>query len=595
MRKSESAESVVIDGVEFPAGISPVHAQLALFKYARRMQADPYFRPSGVPGNRPYTGLGRMAHAKQLVEMFQLPFEWHDFSEKAWTAYSENEQIAICGGGGTTKSTSAGLYAFFYWLCSIQDTAVLIASTSIDAAKRRIWKNILNFYSDTARLTGGLDQSVPYGSPKPHIRSQPKDTAHGIFVIPVETGDLQKAIDAIKGMHPRRVLIVGDETDAISQAIVDVCANLRIGVEEFQAIWLGNLPSSFNPLGKLMQPAVGQTVTESCGKEWTSVQGIRCLRFDGEDSPNIRDEGKWTGLVRQSDIDAIVKQWGHNSLHYWTMVKGLPAPEGVSNTVLSESTIARFHCYETCIWQREVITSVLLDPAFGGDRCALRKITRGIDKDGVLRVQFHPPIVIPINVADQLTPAEYQIAFFVMKFCKENHVPPEEFIGDGTGTGRGVISVLKREWSPNINDCEFGGSPSDLIVSDEDPRPAKEAYDRRITELYLSLVQFVQADMVRGLDPETAKELCEREFEIKGKKMSVRTKAELKLHGRRSPDFADNAVLGPELLRRKGIVATIRTEVKDRSEDRLEKEVREQDFDAGETYQEDFEVEEMYE
>lgn len=592
MKKKQAESEIIVDGVTFPQGTPIFHCHLALFKYAPRLLADPFWRPSGTPSQNPYTGQGRPYHARIMAEMLGLKFEWQDFSEKAIRTFSENEQTAICGGGGTSKSASTGLYAFFFWLCSIHDTAVLIASTSIDAAKRRIWKNISEYYSDASRVTGGLDESVPYGSPKPHIRSKPKDTAHGMFVIPVETGDLQKAIDAIKGFHPRRLLIVGDETDAISQAIVDVCANLRIGVEEFQAIWLGNLPSSFNPLGKLMQPAVGQTVTEACGKEWTSVQGIRCLRFDGEDSPNIRDKGKWTGLVRQEDIDAIVRQWGHNSLHYWTMVKGLPAPEGVSNTVLSESTIARFHCYETCTWQRDVVTSVLLDPAFGGDRCALRKITRGIDRDDVLRVQYHPPVVIPINVADQQTPEEYQIAFFVMKFCKENHVPPEEFIGDGTGTGRGVISVLKREWSPNINDCEFGGNPSDLIVSDEDPRPAKEAYDRRITELYFSFVQFVQADIIRGLDPETAKELCEREFQIKGKKMSVQTKTELKSHGRRSPDFADNAVLGPDLLRKKGINAVIRTEVKDRSEDKLDNEVREQDFDGGETYVEDFEVEE---
>lgn len=591
MKKKQAVADIILDGVTFPPETSLFHAHLALFKYAPRLLADPFWRPSGIPSQSPYTGKGRPYHARIMAEMLGLKFEWHDFSEKAVAAYSENEQTAICGGGGTTKSTSAGFYAFFFWLCSIEDTAVLIASTSIDAAKRRIWKNVLEFYSDAARMTGGLDESVPYGNPKPHIRSKPKDTAHGIYVIPVETGDLQKAIDAIKGFHPRRLLIVGDETDAISQAIVDVTSNLRIGVEEFQAIWLGNLPSSFNPLGKLMQPAVGQTVTEACGKEWTSVQGIKCLRFDGEDSPNIRDNGKWTGLVRQSDIDAIVKQWTRNSLHYWTMVKGLPAPEGVSNTVLSESAIMRFHCYDDVKWKRDIVTSVLLDPAFGGDRCALRKIQRGLDTTGHLRVKFHPPIVIPVNVADPNTPEEYQIAFFTMNFCKENSVPPEEFIGDGTGTGRGVISVLKREWSPKINDCHFGGSPSDQIVSDEDPRPAKEAYDRRITELYFSFVEFVHADMIRGLDPETAKELCEREFQIKAKKMSVETKAELKANGRRSPDFADNAVLGPDLLRKKGINAVIRTEVKDRSDDRLDREVREQDFDAGPTYQEDFEVE----
>lgn len=529
-----------------------------------------------------------------MAEMLQLKFEWHDFGIAAIDAFSNNRETAICGGGGTSKSTAAGLYAFFFWMCGIENTAVLMASTSIDAARKRIWKNVSEFYSDTCEKTGGIEQSVMLGNPKPHIRSKPKDQAHGLYVIPVAQGEIQKAINELKGFHPSRLLVVGDETDAMSRAIVSVCANLQIGTEEFQAIWLGNLPSSFNPLGEMMSPGPGQPVSEELGKEWMSQTGVKCLRFDGEDSPNIRDNNKWTGLVRQDDIDQIIKRSGHNSLEYWTMVKGLPAPEGVSNTVLTEATIVRFRCYDGVTWHRDKITSVLLDPAFGGDRCAMRKIERGNDKEGNFRVLYHEPIVIQINVATKNDPAEYQILRRVMEFCAANNVPPEEFILDATGTGRGVASVLKREWSPHINVCEFGGSPSDMIVSEEDPRPAKEAYIKKITELYFTFTEFVQAGMIRGLDVETAKEFCEREFiQVKAQK-KVLTKAELKAKGHRSPDFADNAILGTWLLRTKGVFAKIQTEVKTQANDSLEREVREQDFDSGECYVEDFEVESQY-
>lgn len=587
-------EQLVIDGIRFSPGVNVFQAQLMLFRCAPRFEKDPFWRPSGKKAEHPYTGMGRAAHARILAEMLQLKFEWQDFSTKAIKTFSENRETAICGGGGTSKSTAAGLYGFLFWLCAIDDTAILIASTSIDAARKRIWKNINEFYSDSARKAGGLDRSAPFGNPKPHIRSSPKDQFHGIYVIPVEQGNIQKAIDAIKGFHPLRLLVIGDETDAISEAIVDVCANLQIGTEEFQAIWLGNLPSSFNPLGKMMSPGPGQPVSENLGTEWTSISGVKCLRFDGEDSPNIRDNNKWTGLVRQQDIDAIVNKWGRNSLHFWTMIKGLPAPEGVSNTFLSEATITRFKCYEGVIWKRETITSVLLDPAFGGDRCAMRKIDRGMDIDNNFRILYHPPVVIQINVADKDTPEEYQITAAVKAYCAANGVPPNEFIVDSTGTGRGVASAIKREWSPNINVCEFGGSPSDNIVSDEDPRPAKDAYDRRITELYANFVEFVLADMIRGLDAETAKEFCQREFEIKGKKISVQTKRELKAHGYPSPDFADNAILGTILMREKGIWPSIKTPVKERANDDLEREVHEQDFDSLETYVEDLEVEAEY-
>lgn len=541
-----------------------------------------------------YCGLGRAAHCRQLSDILHLSFEWHSFSEKAITAFSENREIAICGGGGTAKSTSAGLYGFFFWLCGIECTAVLPISTSIDAASRRIWANISKYYSEACKvLGGGIEDSVMLGRPKPHVRTFQKDWMHGIFVIPVALGELQKGINSLKGFHPRRLLLIGDETDAISQAVPDVTANLQIGTEEFQAIWLGNLPSSFNPLGGIMEPAPGKTVTEACGKEWTSTSGVKCLRFDGTDSPNITDGNKWTGITRQEDIDAIVNKWTANSLHYWTMVKGLPAPAGVCNTVIAESLIVQFNCYDSVIWFRETVVSCLLDPAFGGDRCTIRLMKRGLEAETMkMRIMFSEPVIIPIDVAS-VVPPEYQILEFVSRFCGANGVRGDEFIIDGTGTGRGSAAVLQREWNPNILVCNFGGSATDRIVSEEDPRPASDIYDRFITELYFSFREFVQANMIRGLDKGTAKELCQREFDIKGKKMSVKTKAELKAHGFPSPDLADNAVLGTELLRRKGIFPSIQTSVKRESSRSWDREVEEQDFDAhDDTYLPDFEVEE---
>lgn len=580
--KSRSNEMLVVDGVRFPAGTALVHAQLSLFRYAPRLQKEPYWRPSGKPSEFPYTGQGRASHAWELAKIFQLPFEKHDFSEKAVAAFSENTETAICGGGGTSKSTAASFYAFLFWLCAANETAVLVVSTSIDAARKRLWKTFSEFYSHACRLTGGLGESVMLGAPKPHIRSSPKDMAHGVFVIPVAQGDVQRAIDMIKGWHAKRLLIIGDETDAISRAVRDVTSNLAIGAEEFQAIWLGNLPSLFNTLGGIMQPAPGQPVSEELGVEWTSISGVKCLRFDGEDSPNIRDNNKWTGLVRKQDIDVIVEKWGRNSLHYWTMVRGLPAPEGVSNTVITESTLTRFHCYESVTWKSGFTSSCLLDPAFGGDRCTLRRIDRGTDTDGAFRVLYHPPTIIRIDVTDRTTPAEYQISKAVITFCTAHNIPPEEFIGDGTGTGRGALAVLQREWSPKVNVCEFGGAASERIVSEEDPRPASDQYDRRVTELYFAFREYVHADIIRGLDPETAQEFCQREFELKAKKTSVKTKAELKSHGYPSPDLADNAILGPELLRIKGHFASIQTPAKANASAALDQTAQEYDFDSAE-------------
>ncbi len=603
-----------IDGVSFPPDWNDVVCLLWLFRFAPLLQKDPHWRPvgslDGNPSPKPWLGTGRYQYCEQLIKFLLPKFEFQDYSIRCLKAlceasFSDQPETAISGGGGTSKSTATAIYVILFWMCCPEGTAVLIASTTIAAALQRIWKNVSEFYLIMTRRVGRIGESVMIGKPRPEIRTKQRDFAHGLFVVAVSQGDVQKAIDELKGRHPRRIMVVGDETDSISQAIIDVCANLGIGTDEFQAAWLGNLPSAFNPLGQMMAPAVGTPVTEGLGIDWVSYKNVRCLRFDGEDSPNLKDNDKWTGIIRQKDIDRIVARYGINSPQYWIMVRGLPPPVGADNTVLNEPLLLRYNCMKGVTWQRNFVSSLLLDPAFGGDRCVLRRMDRGLVMEGVIsnpefptisdgkmKLLFHKPITLQINANDKINPPEYQIATQVMTYAKANGIPPEEFILDATGTGRGVASVLQREWSPNINICEFGGAASAMPTSEENPRPANKEYDRKITELYFSFREAVIADMVRGLDNETAQEFCQREFTIKGsgegKRTSLQTKAELKGDGRASPDYADNAVLGTELVRRKNIHFNISTPVKEQAHEQVSAVVDEWEaYELG-TYSEEF-------
>lgn len=576
-----------ICGVHFPATAHDLECVLWLFQKAPILPVNVEFDfENGLIHGR-YNGAGRFAHAKTLGQaLLGKHFEWHNWSEAAVTSFSEHEQTAISGPGGTSKSTSAAFYAWLFYLCAPFDSAVLIASTTIPAAKKRIWKSIVDFYFILRRQVGDL-AGVLLSAPTPRIlpiRPDGKyDESAGLHLVPVAKGEEQKALSYLKGFHKKRVLQVGDETDSISRAVIEVQDNLRAGTVEYQAIWLGNDPSLLNPLGQLMQPELGKPVTKQ-HTEWDSkASGVHCLRFDGYDSPNILHPNKWTGLINQTDIDAIIRRnGGENTPGVWIFVHGLHPPEGSDNTVLSEALLFRFHCFDSVTWAGHVITSCLLDPAFGGDRCVIRKMMRGSDTDGKLRVLFGPPINLTIAADDKVNPPEYQIAQQAMTFCKANDIHPTEFILDATGTGRGTASVIQREWSPEILVCEFGGAPSDMIVSEENVKQAKDEYDRRVTELYFAFREYVQADLVRGLDQDTAREFCQREFTIKAKKYSVMTKTELKAEGKPSPDNSDNAILGPELLRRKGIFANIQTPVKARFSEAFESKARE--YDLSEDY-----------
>lgn len=589
MPRVEKSSQHIIDGVLFPPTWPEWICQLWLFRFAPRLSADPFWRPEGSldgnPSPRAYSGTGRHQHSRIVTEMWRPSFEWHGWASWADQTFCGNTRSAIVGSGGSGKSWTAGEYALKFWACAPMITAVVVASTSVDAARKRIWKSISTGYSDITRRTGPLSTSQMLSSPKPFIRSGPGDSVHGIYVIPVEQGDVDKAVNAIKGYHARRVLIVRDESDAISQAIIDVESNLRIGTEEFQTIDLGNLPSSLNPLGKQMEQFPGRPVSEALGYEWMSARGIKCVRLDGEVSPNIRDKGKWTGLMTEEDRADIERQaGGKNTRTYYVMVKGLPPPDGVDDTVCSESLLHAHQAFDKVIWRSSFTAFAALDPGFGGDKCCFRFFKRGFDDKNVMRIFCDEILSIPIVVNNPKNPPEYQIAAKVKSLCQARGIPPDEFIADTTGIGSGVAAALQREWSPLIHVCEFGGAPSDMIVSQEDPRPARELYDRRVTELWFSVREYIQAGMIRGLDETTALQLCQRKWDYKAKKKAVQKKDELPT----SPNEADALACAVELLRRKGVHAVVSSPAKTESSTALEMELAAQDFDSMALYEEEF-------
>jgi hypothetical protein len=599
-KKSGGSSVKAINGVFFPTIAHDLLCHLRLFRYAPKLVLDPTWRWPGAidaANPQPYMGEGRYEHARAIdAIIWPTEFEYHKYSEEHTQAFCEEPAVAITGGGGTSKSTSVAAYALKFHWCAPQETAVLIASTTIEAAERRVWKEILRLYYVAHRKLGNIYSTVPIRKPKPMIQMRDNegnvDIAHGLFIIAVAKGEREKGINSIKGFHEPRILYVGDETDSIDQAVIDAKQNLRIGCEEFQEIWLGNNPSLLNPLGQLMQPERGKPVTLA-HKKWRSSEGVYCLRSSGYDSPNIPTK-RFKGIVTQADIDAITKNGERkNTAMAWVMIEGLTPPEGCDETVMSESLLFKFSCFESVTWQRTYIESASLDPGFGGDPCVLRFFRRGLDTTGVLRILMTERIEIPIEAnVSGTNAAEYQIANKVKELCKARGIPPEEFVIGSTGIGRGTAAVLQREWSPRINICLEGGACSDMIVSEEDPRPSKEKYDRRVTELYFSIREFVESDMLRGMDaPYTALQLCSRKHGMKGKLISLETKRDMKDRGQPSPNDSDSLAFYIDMLRNKGINASVQTQVKKDARKEQQQDFNSFEPSADETYQYEYDDE----
>lgn len=587
--KSDNQKVKLISGFEFPAEMPDLLCHLQLFLKAPEFQKTDSL----------YTGTGRFEHAKIIAQiLWPKAFQWHDWSEKIVSTACDAEYLCITGCGTSSKSTSIGMYSLIWWMCAPTESAVLIISKTIDSSKKRIWREISRFYSAFSSLVGGYKDAVIGSSPRPTIcpitgDDRKKDEAYGLHVAALHGKELDKEKEFLKGFHPRRVLVVADEFDSLEeggQALIEVFTdNLATGTYEAQFIGLGNDPSLFNALGDMMSPEIGKPVGIN-QKEWTSAKGITCLRLDAWDSPNLANPGKYQGLVSQKDIDRITKNGAEmNSPSVWIQLHGLHPPEGSVNTVLSEASLIRFHCFESVTWQSTFTTSASLDPAFGGgDACTFRTFKRGNDTQGKIKILCGEVLNLPVSANDPSNPAEYQIATKVSALCKARGIAPDEFVVGSTGIGRGVGAVLQREWSPRIQIVDENGAPSDLPVSNENPRPAKELYDRKVTELWFSIREFVEGDMIRGLDRPTANQLCARTYEDKGvggaRKDSIQKKDEM-LH---SPNEADALAFYIHLLREKGIYPKIETVVKTKSAQSMEKSLESWDFDSNENVYQDY-------
>lgn len=477
---------------------------------------------------------------------------WNDWSEMMLEAYCEGHwATTVWGPNSSWKTSMAAAFSLCAWFASPTDTIVVITSTSLPGLRKRIWKEILKYYRLAQPGFGNINAS------EFALRFQKGSDEAGIFGIATgqDEGDIQKAVDKIIGFHAKHVFAVLDEGQATNGAIVKGSSSLEAGADSFQLIMLGNPDSELDSLGQMSEPVNGYDSINAEMDRWETKRGI-CIHLDGLESPRVKEGDEfYPGLLRQVDIDNEAKAYGEDSPEFWRTRRGFLAPQGATKTVLSVAMIRKFSAREKAVWVSGFKKGACLDPAFeGGDRCVLRPLKWGmIVRPGlpdVMALAFGKPIVIKVS-ATSPEPIHYQIVRQVKDYCESEAIPPDCFAMDSTGEGGGLASIFQREWSPEIVTVEFGGRPSERPVSEHNPKPESQEYVNAVTALWYGFRTGVQNDHIRELDNDTCIEFCQRLYNMRGNMRQVETKAEMKLRTKKSPDLADNAVVGWELFRRK--------------------------------------------
>jgi hypothetical protein len=489
-------------------------------------------------------------------------FEWHEWTNRAVRGLCGEQWVGLAGCGGSSKTFNVASFACVWWLCQPEQSSVIFCSTTAKALRRRGWAEVQRCFS---RVNGDRDCGNFVDS-RMLWQADHGDDKNAIIGIAVREGSVTKVADNIKGHHTRRQMVVIDEATAVPNAIFEACFNLSGAAEEFIMVVIGNPRSRLDEMGKFCEPKEGWNSVSVETEEWETRPQMngKCgivIRFDAEKSPNIV-EGKIVSrhLPTKARVESRRAQaGGENSPSYWSNERGFWPPTGLTKTVFSEVGLVQCGGYDKHLFTGRNFRIIgSFDPAFGGgDRPVLRFAKMGELADGKMGIESMAPIIIPLN-ANSKDDIHFQLLDQVRRQCEsfihngvQYSCAVEDLGVDGTGEGGGLCDIMARMWGPIIR-IEFGGAASEDSCSPEDIRPAKEVYHNKRAEMYFRTRDAYNHKQMRGMDRETAKELCTLEFDDSKARIVMQKKADYKeLYGE-SPDFADSEVMITEVARLRG-------------------------------------------
>lgn len=496
-------------------------------------------------------------------------FEWHSWTERIIDTCCNYKWVGLAGCAGSAKTFNVMGFACTWWLAYPEISSVILCSTTAKSLKKRGWAEVQRYHTTMAngeRFGNFVDSKMMWQCKK-------GDDRHAIVGIAVEDGSTTKVADNIKGVHTRRQLVIIDEATAVSGAIYDACTNLYSYPEEFMMIIIGNPRSRLDQMGRFCEPLHGWDSVNIDTEEWETKPQIDgqtglVIRFDSEKSPNIL-EGRIVSrhLPTKEKVEARRNKVGSaDDPGYWSNDRGFWPPDTLSKTVLSNSALIKHKASDKFLFTgRDFTILAALDPAFGGgDRAILRFAKMGEIVGGRLGIQLYPGIPLSV-VARADYPVTYQLSDQLRAACRRVVLDgayyeclPENVAIDDSGNS-GLCDVVQREWSPKILRIEFGGCATNAAINYEDKRLAIDVYDDKAAEMWFRVRDAVYHEQLKGIDPDTAQEFCQRLF-LDGAKIQLQPKTRDSKSGMKSyksmfgksPDLADTAAMILEVAMRRG-------------------------------------------
>lgn len=486
----------------------------------------------------------------------------HPWAEEMIRAVIENKYVAIGGAASSGKSHTLAAWGVLSWLAQPQDTLVLLTSTTLREARKRIWGSVISLLLPLEglapiRIRDSIGNAC-YVTPSGNLVEKA-----GLSLIASERSRTKDAIGKLIGIKQKKVILIGDELSELSESILQASLSNLSKNPSFSLVALSNPSSRFDAFGVFSEPKGGwDSVDTNSADTWETKWGGTYIRFDAERSPNVlADEVLYPWLPTTEKLNEDKALLGPNSRGYMRMVRAVFFDSDETEGVYTEAELARSGSMRQVQWKGSPVNICGFDPAFtnSGDRCMLVFGKVGYDTTGQYVCELGEAVQINDDATNKSTPRSYQVVQQVRRECEKRGVLPLDLAVDSTGAGAPLCDLLAGEWSDDILRVSFGGKATDKKVSANSKKVAHELYTNRVTELWFVGKELIRTKQLFGVSTDLAQEITGRKYDmIKGSslRMKMESKVEFKSRFGKSPDLADAAFLCLDVARqRHGLVA----------------------------------------
>jgi hypothetical protein len=484
-----------------------------------------------------------------------IKFLWTPLAVEMLEECLEHRFVAIAGHASSGKSVFGAIWALVNYLMDPNNTKVFVTSTSLEESKQRIWGVIERYWHAATAyfqahwfpMSGHLISSR--GMIRGMLEGKPSQLV-GIALLAGGKGQDKKATTKI-GFKANRLFLVADELPLLTEEFNAAAIGNLSSNKNIHMIGIGNPLSYHDPFGKFSEPAEGWSSINEHSHFWLTHRGC-CIRFDGEQSPNVLARREiWPNLLTYEQVANYKKDLGEDSPEYWRMVRGYWSPTGAINAIYCEREIVDVLAdKKITTWVEVPVKLAFLDPAWtlGGDRAVVcfgmcgkyeNKAAGRIQK--ALEYGDFVDLMKKLRVGDDPTK---RIIELYKEECDNRKIPVTNRGVDSTGGGTPFASFMAEKMGRGFKEVSFNGKASHRNPSRTDAKDGRKRYHNKVTELWYSGKELIRGGNIKGLShPDCVTEMCARTYkEVDKETVQVEPKKLMKQRtGGKSPDYADAA------------------------------------------------------